>query len=375
MKKLLLISAGNIDRGGVQIFLLEWIKAIRALDQQYKITWYCPGIVQDQTFKECFEKYNVQIITGNLPGGNMCKNAKYRKDIRKILEDDKYDIVHVNTGVILGVLVAIQEAARAGVIIRVSHSHNEFVNDSLIQKIYHQLMRKIILDKATCYAACSNAAGRWMYGEKALTSNKWRFVANRIDIQKFSFNKNIREEFRNKLGVSDELVLGAVGALCDVKNHIFLIAVMEKMKLLDLKFKLIIIGDGELRLKLQEEIIAKKLQDVVKLIGLSECVECWLQAMDIFVMPSHHEGYPITTVEAQASGLPCLLSNTITKETKILEKVKYLPINQGVDVWVDSILHMKPNTLEERASANEKVRNAGFDNAFLYQSIKDLYGL
>ena len=376
---ILLATNTDLDRGGISMFMLQWIRGIRAIDEKCTIAAYFRAKIEDKAAEEEYRSYGVKIYTGNIPGSvnfkNPKANKKVRGDIERILRKDKIDIVHINSRFFAFHVLLLSVAKKAGISIRVSHFHGSLV-EPFFDRIVHTFFRMKIRSLATVYAGCSKEKAVYLFGEKGIRSNKWRLIPNTIQTERFKFNEAERKKKRELIGVADdEILLGAVGRVEKEKNHIFLIGVLKKLLRSMPKAKLIILGDGSEREKLQEKSRELGLDDKVILYGATDDVPGWLSAMDYYLMPSLSEGFPISAVEAQASGLVCLLSDRITKEADITAGVYHLPIDKGYGPWVSALKRFPSTSLDKRVSGAEAVKSAGFDENDTGNYVKKLYGI
>ncbi|MBO0479512.1 glycosyltransferase [Vagococcus fluvialis] len=222
--------------------------------------------------------------------------------------------------------------------IRIIHSHsssNMFKSGRLIKTIESWNVKNI--DKfVTNKLACSKVAGEWLF-----PGSDYKIVKNTIDTSKFKFNHLNRIEIREKYHIPlDAYVIGHIGYFTDVKNHSFIIDIFIKLIQSGENFYLVLIGDGQLKEEILEKVKRHGLSDKVIFTGSVDSVYKYLSAMDLFILPSKFEGFPISAVEAQCSGLPTLLSDSITNEVKILENCSFLPINSS-DKWKEKIMEEK----------------------------------
>ena len=181
---------------------------------------------------------------------------------------------------------------------------------------------------ANLQLACSKEAGEWLFG-----NTQFIVLNNGIDVSKYVFNQNIREEYRKILGFSDELVLGHVGRFSNQKNHNFLIDIFYEIIKINKKSKLILIGTGELENEIKEKVESLSLKEKVIFLGARADVNKIMQAMDVFILPSLFEGLPVVGVEAQASGLPCIISDTVSKDVKITDSVLQISLSLPPEEW------------------------------------------
>jgi glycosyltransferase involved in cell wall biosynthesis len=183
-----------------------------------------------------------------------------------------------------------------------------------------------------------------MFGARALNKGKIIFLPNGIIIDKFIFNEELRATLRRELNVSpDCLVIGNVARLVPLKNHAFLLRVASELKKRDKNFKMLFIGSGEYEHELRTLTNQLNLDSEIAYLGFREDRNEWYSVMDIYVMPSLYEGFPITLIEAQTAGLPIVASDTLTRETKLssVEDFTYLPIHgeDSVKQWADVVCH------------------------------------
>ncbi len=373
MRKVLLVSGGDIERGGVQNFLVQWIKMASQSDLEF--VWYCLGKVTDVSYANNLKQFHVRIIAGNhREKSNIKRYFCLSSDLYSIFKNEYFDIIHVNTGGINVQTIAICVANYYKIPIRISHSHGCVYTNNLGVKLICSIEQRFLRQKATCCAGCSTEAGTSLFGKKVLYSPKWRLIKNTIDIKKYIFNEQVRRDFRNKIVDSSYLVMGCVGALNENKNQKLALHIVKELKRRGLdKVKLLLIGSGVLEEHLKEEANTLDIADNVCFLGVSSCVENWLQAMDIFLMPSLSEGLPISALEAQAAGLPCILSDRISRETQIIDFVSFQPI-EDLKAWIEIILKIV-NELKDydRNNVSTLACNSDIDVKRTIQDIGFLY--
>ena len=373
----LLATDANVERAGLCVFLLQWVKGIYALDAGIEVTVYFRKTVLDPSIAEEFRRNGAEVVTGELSQtGTSLQRAnrnKVRSDIEEILSRKKYDILHVNSSAFGFSAIVLLAGLRAGVPIRISHSHGRNLRNG-VRQLYLWLLKACVLKTATTYAGCSVDAGLYMFGKRGVNSSKWHFIPNTIDTRRFAFDPVVRSARRKELGLDENCVLmGAVGMLTPLKNHRFLLEVTQNMKQAGANVKLIVLGEGEQRVALEAEMNERTLNGDVILYGKTNDVAGWLSAMDVYLMPSLSEGLPIAAVEAQASGLPCLFSDHISADVDICGDVCHLPIDRGPEVWSGKLRELNPRTPEQRAKCAEDVSRAGFDAESTSEYIRALY--
>lgn len=284
--------------------------------------------------------------------GFMCLPRKFYK----YCKENKIETVHIHSDSAYILQAYSIPAKLAGVKNIIGHSHCAGMNGDYrkIKKILHGFLRPFIAKSVDVYLSCSDLATKWMYVSKL--RNKAIFLKNGVNTSKFKFDEKIRKQYRHDFGIENETIaLAAVGDLGYQKNPIFL---CDVMKHLDGRYKLFFIGDGPCKKDVEKYVIENGLTTNVIFLGRRNVSEV-LNAMDIFVMPSRFEGLPVSGVEAQANGLPCLFSAEITKQVGILKYSFFVDIKSPLE-WADKIMSIELN-VEGRDKLAELVQNNGFD--------------
>lgn len=237
------------------------------------------------------------------------------------------------------------------------HSHSTS-NGKGISAVIKRIMQRPLRYQADYLFACSQISGEWLFGKKAIMKSNYKMVPNAINLEKYIYSDTTRNAIRLELNIPESaIVLGHVGRFHEAKNHLFLLDVFNLYKQQHPNSILLLVGDGDLREEIERKIHKLKLESAVVLTGARNDVNKLLSAMDYFVFPSNWEGLPVTVVEAQATGLHCFISDTITHDVEISEIIKYLPINQGAQCWVEAI----NNTVADKVDVHQKIIAAGFD--------------
>ena len=247
--------------------------------------------------------------------------------LKQIYLSGNYDIVHCNAcsaNMLVYFLPVIFFKKKPLIVM---HSHN----GSSHKKLRHYIFRFILNKIVDVRYACSDVAGKWMYGGKY----EFEVIPNGINLDSFRFNYEYRKSLRKTYDIEDnDVVLGSVGRLENVKNHKYII---DMMKELPYNYKYFIIGEGSLKKDLEEQIEKMNLRNRVFIVKNKLDVNEFYQMFDVFVMPSLFEGLPMVCIEAQTSGLPLILSNNISKNTKLSENVCFIDLNNQIK-WKNKIL-------------------------------------
>lgn len=258
----------------------------------------------------------------------------YFKWMRKFFkEHPEYKIVHshIDTMSYLPLLAA----KKAGIPIRIAHSHNTSL-DRDFKYLLKQYFRLKINSVCTHRLACGEEAGKFLFGNR-----EFKVIPNAIDAEKFYYNEELRYKKRKELGLEDKFVVGHVGRLSYQKNHKFLIEIFNELLKKEPNSILLLVGVGEKEEELKRQVKSLNIEDKVSFLGNRSDVNELYQAMDVFVMPSFFEGIPVVGVEAQFAGLPCIFSDKVPKEVKFNKKTSFISLNSSVAEWSDSIKEKK----------------------------------
>lgn len=255
--------------------------------------------------------------------------VKYIKDLNNFFKNHKeYKIVHGHMQSMMPLYLYI--AKKNKIPIRIAHSHNgsyEKTVKGFILHIFSRFSKKF----SSHNIACSNLAGKYLFGKKSFI-----VIPNGIDVKKFEFNENIRKIVRNELNLSNEYVIGHVGRFELQKNHRFLIETFNEKLKENSNYVLLLVGEGKYEKEIKKLVKELNIQNKVKFLGVRNDMNRLYQAMDCFILPSLYEGLPVVGVEAQASGLKCLFSDTITKELKITPNAVFISL-KSKQKWLEEI--------------------------------------
>lgn len=358
--KVLVINTVNFSLNGITSVIMNYYQEMDKQDIEFDFVTINP--IMD-LYKNIFiaNKSKVFLIERR-------KNIfKYVITLLKIIRKNKYDIIHVHGNSSLMVLEMFI-AKVAGVKIRIAHSHNTQCSHPKL----HRLLQPIFLQLCTNYFACGEAAGVWLYG-----NNKFQVIKNGIVIKNFSFDIDTRREYRKKLNIDNEVLIGNIGHFNTQKNHFFLIETFAEIKKKCNNVKLLLIGDGELLVEVKEFAKNKEVYNDVIFLGNVTDANCYIQAMDIFWLPSLFEGFPMVLVEAQAAGLPCVISDTISKDVDLTNSIKFVSID-NFDGWKKSFFELDFNFIDDqRVALSQKwcrrIEEAGYDVTKNASYMKKIY--
>lgn len=338
--------------GGVGNFILNYTDHMPK-DYRYII------VTQDDSSDLYKKRYLARNFTIYKIPSKRVSVIKNIKESIAIIKHEQVDIVHANmTATNLFPLFA---AWLCGVKTRISHSHL-----TLDSNISLNLLKRIGNVFATDRLACGVKAGKSLFG-----NSDFLIINNGIDLDEYKFNIINREKIREKLNIGkDYVVLGNVGRFTEQKNHRFLIGLFNNYHEVNNNSVLLLIGEGELEPEIREEIKSKKLEGFVRFTGAINNVNEYYSAMDIFILPSLFEGFPVTLIEAQAAGLPCLVSDAVDEEAKINPNFLFESLNSSEDKWSDDITKLISNG---RYNSQNHLISRGFDIKYTSKILDSLY--
>lgn len=354
-KRVLNISTVGMNYEGITSVIYNYASNIQSKDLNIEfIAWN--GVRPE--LKDKFEKIGPVSIVNNRRKSCFL----YVKDLYRLLRTG-FDVVHIhgNSGTML---IEVVLAKISGVKRIILHSHTTTCSHPYMDK----MMRPLMYILATDYLACSEAAGKWLYGNR-----KFTVLNNAIEIDNFAYNPNIREEVRSELRVTDEFLIGHVGHFTTPKNHEFLIDVFYELHYRIPNSKLLLVSDGELFEDIKNKVKKLGMEDAVIFAGRRADVNRLYQAMDIFVLPSRWEGLSLVTVEAQTADLPVLVSDAVPREARCTKNVRVLSLEQGVMVWAEELENILLNAKKRDASIVYEIQKKGFDIKKEVKKLEEIY--
>ena len=294
---------------------------------------------------------------------------RYYKRLCELIAKEHIDIIHSHTMFNSG--WAMLAGRQKSVLVRIAHSHSIKGPEHRgpMKNIYEKTMRLIIRHYATDFVACGKGAGNWLYG-KHFFEEKGTLIYNGIGLEEFIYREDAREKIRIERKLQDKYVIGHVGHLVTVKNQIFLLGLMPDIIKRRPETILLLLGDGEDRSMIEQEIKRMGLSEHVILTGNVNNVGEYMSAMDVYVFPSLYEGMPLALVEAQTNGLPCVISNRIPDDVYLTDLVDPLPLEDSDEQWISHIIKAKRKTPE---AYGKKMFEMGFDTQGMLKKIYKLY--
>ncbi len=346
---------GNLRKGGVESVVFNYF---RAADKSrvmfdFAVDESSPCGVPDDITALGGKVYKIPPIT---------ELKSYVSALKKICKSEKYKIVHSHMNTLS--VFPLFAAWRAGVPVRIAHSHSTAgLGQDFKRDLLKYILRPFSKVFPTHYFACSAYAGQWLFGKGALRKGKVAIFKNAIATKRFRYDPAMRERVREGSGISDRFVIGHIGRFSPQKNHRFLLDIFDAVCRRRDDAVLCLLGglglpEEKLEWEIRAEAARRGLSERVQFLGIREDVSGFYQAFDVFVLPSLYEGLPLVAIEAQASGLPCVLSDRVTKEAKILQNVCFVPIRSGADAWADVLCEEHG---EARGDHTGELAEAGYE--------------
>ncbi len=356
MTKIIIVSTVGLIYDGITSVICSYLQAmdLTNLDIHIVATIKC-----EENICQVLSGLGCHIV--NLPN-RRTETFSYTVKLARYIRKNHIQVVHAhgNSGTLAIEMIA---GWFGGARKRIAHSHNTRCNQIKVDK----LLRPIFNVFYTNALACGEDAGRWLFGNRP-----FKVLPNGRDVEKFRFSKENRNKMRKKYNIKDnELTIGHVGGFFEQKNHIFLVQVFREIIKIDPTVKLFMIGDGPLKESIQQE-----LTDIdVIFTGAIDNVYEYLSGMDGMLLPSLFEGLPLVVLEWQLNGLPCLISNTITKDCIFTDFVKMNSIDSGAIIWAKEILEMVrvANRIKNSNAAGSSIKNTSFDINDSAELLKQIY--
>ncbi|BCG57421.1 glycosyltransferase family 1 protein [Paenibacillus sp. URB8-2] len=351
-----------MNRGGLETMLMNYYRQMDRADIQFDFMVHRleRGHYDDE----------IESMGGVIYRMPPIKPGNYRLYFNKLTEffhaHHEYRVVHShineNSSFVL------REAKRAGIPCRIAHSHLSDLRLDL--KFPFRVYAKYVMkDNPNRYFACSKKAGRWLFGREIEERNSLVVMNNAVNLREFAFDPAVREKVRSEFQAGERLVIGHVGRFNEQKNHSFLIDIFHSVYQRNRNVLLVLVGEGYLEPAIRQKVEQLGLKDHVAFLGVRSDIPRLMQGMDLFLFPSLFEGLPVVLVEAQAAGLRCIASSSITPESDLTGRVRFISLQEPADLWAREIL----DSSCERADTSEQLRESGYDSAKTAEWLASFY--
>lgn len=335
----------DMRRGGLETMLMNYYRQIDRDNIQF-------DFLTHRSYRSAYDDEIEELggVVYHLPKLDPFSTS-YKKALGDFFDEHpEYQIVHVHQDCLSSVILKVAKAH--GVKIRIAHSHANSQNKDIKYpiKLY---FKRFIPKYATHLMACSCEAGKWMFG-----TADFIVLNNAINAMEYGYDPQKREEQRKNLGLNqDEILVGHVGRFSPPKNHMYLLEIFSEIQRTE-NARLILVGDGMLRSEIAKKIRHLGIEDRVIQTGVRPDVANLLQAMDVFVLPSIYEGLGIVAIEAQAAGIPCIISDTVSAEACITKETIKLSLQDTPEVWASKAIEL---SRLPRRNTYEEICDAGYD--------------
>lgn len=348
---------GNMNQGGLENNLMSIYRNINKENIQFDFVTHS----ENNFYSEEIRQLGGKIYCVENKSRNFLRFIKQFSEI--LVAHPEYKIIHIHTSYALMYFDAlISKYYNRKIIV---HSHASSGN-GLKQKIINSLLKNRLDSIADFKLAVSYNSANWLFSKSTIMNKQYILMNNSIDVNKFYFDLSIRDTMREKYNVENKYVLGITARLDRIKNIPFVIELLYKLNKISDDYMLFIIGDGNQRENIKNKIKQLDLQDHVVLLGFQNNINDFLNLFDTFVFPSFNEGLGISILEAAATGLPCLISDTLPSELNVTKNIVRLPIKDNdLDVWVDKVNKFRDNRNIRENYSELLVKNgySVYDNA------------
>lgn len=340
---------GALDRGGAETMVMNLYRHIDRSKLQFDFVIHIE--------KKCDYTDEILSLGGriySMPQYNGINTVQYIKAWNSFFKKHtEYKIVHGHMRSTASIYLMV--AKKYG-IYTVAHSHNTSSGrgiSAIAKNLYQYPIRYI----ADYFFACSETAGKWLFGDKIIQSDRFEVINNAIDADSYRFNPINRASLRESMGLKNKFVIGHIGRFHEQKNHEFLVDVYKEIKKKYPESVLLLIGEGELKQNIKEKVCKLGLEASIYFLGMREDVNDILQAVDLFLFPSIYEGLGIVAIEAEASGIPVICSDRVPYDVQLTENVEFVELN--IDKWLEAVERYR--YFEDRKDTYEAIKNSGYD--------------
>lgn len=371
-KTKVLIVAGTMSVGGIENQLMHLLR--QADKKQFQIDF--TTTLEHPYYQDEIEALGSKCIHIPPTGGR--KFIRYCKALYKVLREGHYDVVHSHELFHSGMVLL--TARLAGVKHRFVHAHNWMEGDSpkakksLVRRIYNAVMQRLILWNATEFIACSTWAGKFLYGERVLRQANYHLVYNSVDTARFIDQYDVKEtgEFCDDGWIN----VFQIGRFTPVKNQLFSVEIAREFKRRGRKIRILAAGNdgGDYEKMVRGKIAEYGLENHMMLLGIRKDVDILMRKSSAFLLPSQYEGMPLVLIEAQASGLPCVVADTFSHEVDFgLGLIKWMSIEESAEKWADAVEEAVTHERAKKEDVVSAIEQHGFDSRVFAKKICDLY--
>ena len=328
MKKILVFGMTD-NPGGIESVIMNYYRKIDREKIQFDFLSNSPYIAYEDEIKSLGGK--IYLITARKKS-----YFKFRKELKAFMLQHaaEYEAIWVNVCTLSNIDYLIS-AKKYGIPKRIIHCHNSSNDGGRVKYYIHQYNKKRLSKYATHFWSCSEEASPWFFDDNVIKDPNYKVIVNAIDVKKYMRDETIRKQYREKLKVQGKIVIGHVGRFHFQKNHQLLIEIFKCLAERNEKYHLLLVGQGELEQEIKDIVEKENLNQRVTFLGARNDVDKIYQAMDLFMLPSQSEGLGIVALEAQATLLPCVLSDGVPEIVKVNDNVKFVSLNDTPEHWAN----------------------------------------
>lgn len=354
---------GGLNRGGAETMVMNIYRSINREKIQFDFVIHMDAHCDytDEILQLGGKIYSCPRYTGK-------NHSKYCRWWKEFLEKhEEFYIVHGHVRSTAAVYLRIAKNKGRKTI---SHSHNTSSGKGITAFIKN-VMQIPIRHIADYFFACSVEAGKWLFGKKVVSGEKFYIIKNAIDTEKYRFSDEVRNVIRSELGIEDKFVVGHIGRFHEQKNHRFIVEIFDLFNKKEPNSVLLLIGTGELEKEIKQQVVDMGIQQQVIFLGVRDDVHKILQAMDVFVFPSWFEGLGMVAIEAEATGLPVLCSDRIPADVDLTDIIEFISLDKP-EKWIEKMCYMiQHKVIDEKY--NLIIKNAGYDVTITAQRLEQFY--
>ena len=357
MNRVLHVVDHLIPASGVASVVMHLVNGVPEFTQDIAVYGECDKIIE-QTVINCGGEVHP------LPDVTLQLGKPFSKAYSELLQRVPYTIIHGH--LMNSAFIYLREAKRVKIPGRIIHAHSALGADTFVKRVRNKVLSMGVDRWANSMVAVSNEATHHAYGKK---SGRVNICENGIDVNRFKFDEVVRQQVRSELGIAnDVLCVGHVGRFAGLKNHTFLLDVFRAMSV-HTHCLLLLVGEGYLEDEIKGMVQVAGLEECVKFMGVKRDVERMYQAFDVFLLPSHSEGFGLAAVEAQCAGLGCVVSEYVPRVVECSKRIRFLPLGDS-ELWAETALELAK---QDRGDGSEMVRCAGLDTESMCNKFLHIY--
>ena len=369
MKRVLQVFGEPLDNGGQEAFIMNIYRNIDR--EQVQFDFFTPYYCANENLRKEIEDLGGRVFEKGGRFDTEGNKSDFLENLGAFFKEHSYETVHIHSGSIFSLAFGARLAKKHGAKKVLVHSHATGLNN-LKYKVIKAASPFIFKGNATHYLACSEIAARWKFPASIIKKGRYTVINNGIDLDNFTFSAEKRAEYREMLGLGEDLVLCHIGRFSEEKNHAFILEVFAKLLQKQQNSRLLLVGDGLLKAQIEEQAASLGIKERISFLGHRKDISEILQASDRFIFPSIFEGLGIVAIEAQATGLMVLASEEIPEEAAAIDSLFHrASLAMGAEIWAEKLLSLSP--APDRAIFASQLRERGFASNDVAAILQQIY--